>query len=105
MYSKTAVIQIGNSDDKLSQHGWSEFVDSVNTAISDHYAKIYFASGSQSDSPWQNYCYVIEIDSSRIYSMKCNLSEIARNFNQESIAWMEGYNEMILGNSSPNDQN
>ena len=31
---KTICIQIGNSDDKLSQTRWSEYVQDVNDAIS-----------------------------------------------------------------------
>ena len=59
----TVVVQIGNSDDKLTQKNWSFFVADVRTAVASVATRIHFSSGSPSAQSWQNYCIVAEATS------------------------------------------
>lgn len=88
------VISIGNTDNKLTQKLWSEFVTQVNTVL-DKNSKIHFFGGPSSYSPYQNACWWIEVDKNKIYSIRSVLREIKYKFNQDSIAWLSGETEFI----------
>lgn len=48
----TVVVQIGNSNNKLSQKDWSCFVSEIDDLIKDYKVQIHFRGGSSWDSPW-----------------------------------------------------
>lgn len=56
----TMAIQIGNTDNKLIQQKWSEFITTINNLIADKGITVHFSGGSSYDKPWQNACWVIE---------------------------------------------
>lgn len=80
----TITVQIGNSDDKLTQEEWAHFIDSVGTVIRELGWNIHFSGGSLCTAPWQNYCWVCEADSGNNYRIV--LSELAKEYRQNSIA-------------------
>jgi len=88
----TITIQIGNSDDKLTQKEWSEFVDKVDKAISNAKTRPHFSGGSYNDAPWQNYCWVFQLsdDSREDGILFQQLKSIRKEFKQDSLAWTEG---------------
>ena len=88
---KTIVVQIGNSDDKLTQEEWSLFVKSLKD-VSQTYGDVHFSGGSATDAPWQNYCVVFEvIDMDEVLeAIRGRLMFLAKKFRQESIAMTEG---------------
>ncbi len=81
-------ISIGNSDDKLSQADWHRFYVTVNLAVRGAAETVIGAWVSEPASSWQNACWAIVLPPpvSREH-LKMKLSEAAREFRQESIAW------------------
>lgn len=92
----TVLIAIGNSDDKLTQAEWSRFYAAVNAAIKRYSANTYGAWLSANDSPWQNAGWCCAFSDGYVNDIKRELSHIAFDFRQDSIAWMEGMTELIF---------
>ncbi len=100
-------ISIGNSDDKLTQREWSEFVADVDrslrwwcnenastAALNSPAGRIHGHWLSASDSPWQNACWCVEyVDHEdwpeQIAGQKTSLARLAAQYRQDSIAWAE----------------
>jgi len=92
---KTATIQIGNSDNKLTQQEWSQFVDLVNS-LAKHCMEIHFSGGSSFDKPWQNACWVGVIKTSENQQMLHErLIETKERFKQDFIALTIGETEFV----------
>ena len=91
-YMKTVTIQIGNSDDKLTQLQWSNFVDAVDSAIAAFKGQPHFSGGSDNAKPWQNYCWVflLEDDPLITESFQRQLADVRAKYQQDSVAWTEG---------------
>lgn len=88
---KTITVQIGNSDNKLSQRDWSIFVDKVYSLISEMADQVHFVGSPPTTSVYQNYAVIFNIeDVNDIAFIKNSLSRICKEFHQESIAWTEG---------------
>ena len=89
---KTITIIIGNSDDKLSQLRWSNFVDAVDKSISQFNGKPQFSGGSYPDAPWQNYCWVFLLsdDPNVTFCYRRQLAELRAKYEQDAVAWIEG---------------
>jgi hypothetical protein len=94
--NNTAVIQVGNSDNKLTQQEWSEFVGDVQDLLRvGHYAT-HFAGTSPSAAPWQNACWVLEIVSDMQKDhLRTALGFFAKKYRQESIALTFGTTEFV----------
>lgn len=92
---KTIVIQIGNSDDKLTQKQWAEFVDNTLYWIKKFCSNIYFSGGSNNELPWQNYCVVFSVEENKVVWIKDNLIELRKKYNQDSIAWIDGNTQFV----------
>jgi hypothetical protein len=97
-----AVIQIGNSDDKLDQVDWSSFVYAVNDIILEYRYKIHFHGVSVGSAPWQNACWVLEIESDKagmamITVLRRELARVAKDYCQDSIALSLGDTEFVKG--------
>ena len=90
----TTVIQIGNSDDKLTQQQWSGYVAQVMDAIQRSDAVIHFSGGSSNERPWQNWC-VVFVAGSDFFSLLGELERIRKDFRQESMAVTQGKTEFI----------
>lgn len=93
---KTIVVQIGNSDDKLPQKRWSEFVHAADELIQDLAEQVHFSGASGSAAPWQNACWVLVCDevvlSDSLVPLLRNLADV---FHQESIAVTVGDTRFI----------
>ena len=85
---KTVVIQIGNSDDKLSQSEWSRFVNALTDLVEKCCTHVHFSGHSQGDAPWQNYCVVAE--SEALAQLRLCLCGLAKEYRQDSIALTVG---------------
>ncbi len=92
---KTIIIQIGNSDDKLSQARWSEFCRRVQAAVNVFAQQIHFAGGSDYHMPWQNACWVLQIGEAQAMALRDDLTVLRGEFEQDSIAWTEGETAFI----------
>lgn len=92
---KTIIISIGNSDNKLSQEEWANFVAEVNLAITDYQDGRYFFGGSSNWERWQNACWWVECQDENSHMLKGRLTAIRRKYSQDSIAWLSGEVEFI----------
>lgn len=89
---KTITVQIGNSDDHLSQKEWSEFVIWIDSEIRQRAAKIFFFGTAIPVSPYQNACWVFDIDISlQDYTvLKIMLKNVKEYYHQNSVAFTVG---------------
>jgi len=83
---RTATIQIGNTDDKLTQVEWSDFCEEVRLLIGFYALKIHFQGGSDWDTPWQNACWVCEIDGGPTEQLENLLMNCREKYQQDSVA-------------------
>lgn len=92
----TFVIQIGNSDNKLTQKAWSAFINDVADTIRSYCTTVHFTGGSHVNAEWQNYCWVVQINErnhdARIIS---ELKDLCERYDQDSIALIRGTTEFI----------
>lgn len=93
----TGIIQIGNSDDKLSQKEWAEFISNIDQVLQNWQVGLHFHGYSLPDKPWQNACWVFEVDNDLmgLDDLKAELAYIARQFRQDSIAVTLGDTEFV----------
>ncbi len=92
----TAVISIGNSDDKLTQAKWSAFVSDVSWIISRYALHPHFAGLSVGSSPWQNASWIVGLpEGFDIAQFKFELKRIADKYKQDSIALLVGDTEFV----------
>lgn len=84
---------IGNSDDKLGQRRWSAFVtgvgDAVRDAVGADASAIHFAGFSAPDKPWQNACWVFDLDHRACEALRAHLRVLAGTYYQDAVAWIE----------------
>lgn len=88
-------IQVGNSDNKLTQGDWANFVAGMRHAISCNVYRIHFQGGSDWDAPWQNCCWVCEVNLDQIEPLKTVITTIRKQYKQDSAAVMFGRTEFI----------
>lgn len=91
----TITLQIGNSDDKLTQKEWSQFVAAVDNEVNAAARQIHFTGTSAGHSQWQNACWVFELDASCRPALRAALQLHRITFRQDSIAWTEGETTFI----------
>lgn len=95
----TLVIQIGNSDDKLPQAEWAKYARRTHETINAWAEEIHFSGGSYTFDPWQNACFVCEVDDDCHERLHAALIVIARRFQQDSIAITKGETVFISPSS------
>lgn len=87
---KTVTIQIGNSDNKLAQVDWANYVSEVRRKILRYCYVVHFFGGSSNWENWQNVAWVITGEDDNLALLLVELIEIRIKFQQDSIAWTEG---------------
>lgn len=92
---KTITVQIGNSDDKLTQKDWSEFVVELGLAIKHETSQIHFFGSSDSCAPWQNAAWVFEVEEGNVGVLGRKIAYIRSKYEQDSVAWTEGKTSFI----------
>lgn len=92
---KTICIQIGNSDDKLTQVEWSEFAESTHRLIDGYSDEIHFSGASWNCAPWQNACWVAVINLKNLTPLKNQLKMLRKKYKQDSVAFIEGDTDFI----------
>jgi hypothetical protein len=92
---KTVTIQIGNSDDKLTQKEWSSFCEYIGFEIVRVAAHVHFSGASDTTAPWQNTAWVFEIEPSDIEPLKGRIATVRAEYQQDSVAWTEGDTSFI----------
>ena len=92
------VVIIGNSDDKLSQSEWCDFIADVRESINRDEGIVEFAGGSAAEKPFQNYCFCATFKSyDRIDLLKRELRHVRKRWRQDSIALVMNTPEFISG--------
>ena len=92
---KTIVVSIGNSDNKLTQQKWADFIVDVDYEFGLWVNQYYFNGGSNGCAPYQNWTLSGEIDERLVEPLLSALTEIKLNYNQESIAIVIGDTQLI----------
>jgi len=94
---KTIVVQIGNSDNKLSQNEWAHFAAAVKDIVAENVHMIHFQGGSDWDAPWQNACWVCEAmpETSFMDRLLKRLAVCRKAFHQNSVAVTVGVIEFV----------
>lgn len=87
---KTVCIQIGNSDRKLTRVEWTNFIKEVLNLVRSESTNIWFSGYSLPTDPWENACYIFSLHEKDIPQFKNKLELIRKDFNQDSVAWLEG---------------
>lgn len=97
MSAVTVYVTVGNSDDKLSQVEWFEYVTTVDTLLREYGQRIHGEWYSAAASPWQNACWCVEVPAANIAVLKQHLKAQAQVFRQDSIAWAVAPTVEFLG--------
>lgn len=90
----TVAIQIGNSDDKLTQKQWACFVLELRNLV-ENMGQIHFWGASANYEPWQNLCCVAEFYENAIHTLKVRLTELRTKYEQDSAAVLIGETQFI----------
>lgn len=96
----TATIGIGNSDDKLPQRKWAEFQSRMHEEIKVRKYTAHFEGMSLPTAPWQNACWVIEVEEEQLVDLARFLAQMAERYQQNNIAFTVGKTILI----SPGDK-
>jgi len=88
-------IQAGNSDNKLTQRKWSEFVAYLNKVIENYQTARHFFGGSITWAEWQNVCWVVEIDGEYLDPLKHELKRGRSVYQQDSVCVLAGEAEFV----------
>lgn len=94
---KTVTIQIGNSDNKLTQPEWCDYCTAVDKAINSRITP-HFSGGPPNNLPWQNWAWVIGVPDEfgpLLGFLRIELEKIRKHYRQDSIAWTEGETQFI----------
>ena len=92
---KTIVVQIGNSDNKLPQAEWAEFVRRVDRTIREHARTIHFFGGTENWAAWQRVCWVFDCEERRMSDLRSCLTAAREEFRQDAAAFTAGETEFI----------
>ena len=95
--TKTITLQIGNSDDKLTQAEWFDFVNSMTNVVTAYQQQIHFASGSPSNARWQDFCWVFEMEADNLVrdALYRQVHDCRKKFKQNSAAFTEGQTSFV----------
>lgn len=93
----TITIQIGNSDDKLSQADWSDFVYAMRWHVIEANCpqSIHFSGGSSNAEKWQNYAFVFEATEEQLEKLKEDATTLRKSYKQDSVAFTIGETKFI----------
>ena len=93
------LVEIGNSDDKLTQSDWSKFVERTNSLIARHSETIYFYGSSSTIAPWQNAAWHFSVaDWDTVCTLREGLDYLRFFYKQDSIAWSATIPHWIIDN-------
>lgn len=85
----TVYVSIGNSDDKLGQGEWCEFISELNYAVSIHAREVYGQWFSVPDAPFQNMVTAFRLHVDEIGPLRAKLAALRGRYQQDSIAWAQ----------------
>lgn len=87
-------VMAGNSDNKLTQGEWSNFVNELSNFLSSWQVARHFFGGSPTWAAWQNVCFVIEIRELE-QPLLDGLTSIREKYRQDSVCILVGDAQFI----------
>lgn len=84
------VISIGNTDDKLSQREWSDYVADMWTLLEKEGANVHFFGGRSNWEQWQNVAWIVEVHSMDIDGLMLKIESSRKKYRQDSAFVMVG---------------
>ncbi len=91
----TVYVSIGNSDDKLGQERWSDYVSEVDFWLGEFQTHRHGEWYSLPNVMWQNACWCIVVDPLDVDKAKAKLAELAAQYEQAAITWAEAQTSFI----------
>lgn len=88
-------VQAGNSDNKLTQQEWADFVRQLDAILDAYETARHFFGGSETYAKWQNVCWVCKIDPEDLESLKRQLWQSRRDYRQTSVCLLVGKAEFV----------
>lgn len=82
-------VMAGNSDNKLTQQEWANFVNELSNLLSGWQVERHFFGGSPTWTSWQNVCFVIEIYELD-QALLDGLTGIREKYRQDSVCVLTG---------------
>lgn len=83
-------VQAGNSDNKLTQQDWAAFVRSLDRILVAYERDRHFFGGPPTHAPWQNVCWVCDIDELRLVGLLRDLKFCREQHQQDSVCVLAG---------------
>ena len=93
MTTSYVTVSIGNSDNKLTQKEWNQFVVEMDAALHVE-GKIHFFGASPNYEPWQNVAWILETDSNLI-SVEEVVRIIRKRNKQDSAFFLHGLADFV----------
>ena len=89
-------LSIGNSDDKLTQKEWAQFITRTRADVVSLASQVHGQWLSSSDLMWQNACWCLEFTSKTDLKVAREaMITIRRYYRQDSAAWAIAETEFI----------
>lgn len=85
---KTIIVQIGNTDNKLSQQDWAKFCNEIHLGIMSLSGEIHFSAPSVGWADWQNSAWIFSVEDHIVEFIKLSFISIRKKYLQDSLAWM-----------------
>lgn len=93
---KTYTVQIGNSDDELTQASWANYYHEIDVIIKlQCNENLHFAGPAPGNAPWQNACWVFNYAEENVHRLINDLTILRKAYQQESLAFTEGETSFI----------
>jgi hypothetical protein len=83
----TVYVSIGNSDGKLTQREYAEYIRDFRRIMRQYSSSILGEWFSAPDTAFQNACIVIQYPEAEKDALKEELTELRLSYNQDSVAW------------------
>lgn len=78
---------IGNSDDKLPQAEWAEYVEEFRRILRNYADEIHGEWYSAADSAYQNACMAIVVIPDDMDELRDKLTALREDYEQNAVAW------------------
>lgn len=83
----TVYVSIGNTDGKLNQPEYAEYVRDFRRVMGKYAVETYGVWFSAPDVPFQNACIAIGVKADLVDELRDELSKMRSYFEQDSVAW------------------
>lgn len=91
----TLCVSIGNSDNKLTQQEWAQFVKAIGELLKSYETMRFFFGGSENYAPWQNVCWLCQVNDLQLSEIKNGIRNIREIYGQESAYVLWGAGEFV----------